>query len=51
MKVFLVVYFATLGDNIGELINYFLSRWLGRPIIYKIANSRIGHMCLIDEAR
>ncbi|MGX8682439.1 MAG: DedA family protein, partial [Bacteroidales bacterium] len=45
------VFFATLGANIGALINYFLSRWLGRPIIYKFANSRIGHMCLIDEAK
>ena len=47
----IVVFFATLGANIGALINYFLSRWLGRPIIYKFANSRIGHMCLIDEAK
>ena len=51
MNVFLVVFFATLGANIGALINYYLSRWLGRPIIYKFANSRIGHICLIDEAK
>ena len=49
MNVFLVVFFATLGANIGALINYYLSRWLGRPIIYKFANSRLGHICLIDE--
>lgn len=51
MNVFLVVFFATLGANIGALINYYLSRWLGRPIIYKFANSRFGHVCLIDEAK
>ena len=51
MNVFLVVFFATLGANIGALINYYLSRWLGRPIVYKFANSRIGHLCLIDEAK
>ena len=51
MNVFLVVFFATLGANIGALINYYLSRWLGRPVIYKFANSRIGHICLIDEAK
>ena len=51
MNVFLVVFFATLGANIGALINYYLSRWLGRPIIYKFANSRLGHICLIDEAK
>ena len=31
--------------------DYYLAKWLGRPIIYKFANSRIGHMCLIDEAK
>lgn len=51
MNVFLVVFFATVGANIGALVNYYLAKWLGRPIIYKFANSRIGHMCLIDEAK
>ena len=51
MNVFLVVFFATVGANIGAMINYYLAKWLGRPIIYKFANSRIGHMCLIDEAK
>ena len=51
MNVFLVVLFATIGANIGVLINYYLAKWLGRPIIYKFANSRFGHMCLIDEAK
>lgn len=49
MNIFLVVLFATIGADLGALINYYLAKWLGRPIIYKFANSRIGHMCLIDE--
>ncbi|MBQ2807987.1 MAG: DedA family protein [Bacteroidaceae bacterium] len=49
LNVYLVVLFATLGAMIGALINYCLAMWLGRPIIYKFANSRFGHMCLIDE--
>ncbi len=51
MNILLVVLFATLGANLGALINYYLAKWLGRPIVYKFANSRIGHMCLIDEAK
>lgn len=51
MNVFLVVVFATAGALIGAFINYYLAVWLGRPIVYKFANSRIGHMCLIDEAK
>ncbi len=51
MNIFLVVIFATLGADIGALFNYYLAKWLGRPIVYKFANSRFGHMCLIDEEK
>lgn len=51
LNVWLVVFFATLGALSGAFINYFLAVWLGRPIVYKFANSRIGHMCLLDEQK
>ena len=51
LNIYLVVLFATIGADIGALINYYLAKWLGRPIIYKFANSRLGHMCLIDEEK
>ena len=51
LNVFLVVIFATIGANIGALINYYIAYFVGRPLVYKFANSRFGHMCLIDEAR
>ncbi|MBR1732584.1 MAG: DedA family protein [Alloprevotella sp.] len=50
MNILLVVAAATVGADIGALVNYYLSRWLGRPIVYRFANSRIGHICLIDQA-
>lgn len=49
--VALIVLYATIGACIGACINYFLSLWLGRPIVYKFANSRFGHMCLINEQK
>ena len=49
LNIYLVVLFATLGANIGALVNYYLAMWIGRPLIYKFASSRIGHMCLIAE--
>lgn len=50
-NVFLVVLAATIGAMIGAVINYALAYFLGRPIIYKFANSRLGHMCLIDDEK
>ncbi len=49
MNIVLVVAFATLGADIGALINYYLAKWLGRPIVYRFAESRLGHICLIDR--
>jgi membrane protein DedA with SNARE-associated domain len=46
-----VVLFATIGANIGALINYYLAYYVGRPIVYKFANTRFAHMCLIDEEK
>ncbi len=51
LNVWLVIFFATLGALIGAFINYYLAVWLGRPIVYKFANSRIGHMCLLNEQK
>lgn len=51
LNIFLVVVFATIGADIGALFNYVLARWLGRPFVYKFANSRFGHLCLVDEEK
>ena len=48
MNIILIVLFGTLGSLLGALINYFLSLWLGRPIIYKFADSKFGHLCLLS---
>ena len=51
MNVLLIVLVATAGAITGALINYYLSVWVGRPIVYAFANSRVGHACLIDQAK
>ena len=48
MKIWLVVLFGTLGALFGALINYFLSRWLGRPIIYAFVDSKLGHALMLS---
>lgn len=49
VNIVTVVVIATAGAIAGALINYYLSVWIGRPIVYKFANSRFGHACLINE--
>lgn len=45
MKIWVIVLIGTLGAMLGAYINYFLSRWLGRPIIYAFVDSKVGHLC------
>ncbi len=49
MSVIMVVLCATIGADLGAIINYFLAQWIGRPVVYKFADSRIGHLCLLDS--
>ena len=51
MNIVMVVVVATMGAIVGALINYYLAKWIGRPIVYRFANSKFGHACLIDESK
>lgn len=51
MKIWLVVLFGTIGALIGALINYFLSMWLGRPIVYAFAESKLGHALRLPKEK
>ncbi|MBO7441870.1 MAG: DedA family protein [Paludibacteraceae bacterium] len=49
MSLPLVILFATVGGLLGATINYVLSYTLGRKIIYAFADSKLGHLCLLDS--
>jgi membrane protein DedA with SNARE-associated domain len=51
LNVLLVVLFGTIGAIIGAIINYVLAMWLGRPIIYAFADSKVGHLCLLSSEK
>ena len=51
MNIFLVIAFATLGSLVGAVINYVVSYYVGRPIVYKFAESKFGHMCLLNTEK
>lgn len=51
LNIFLVVFWATVGCDIGALINYYLAKYLGRHIVYKFAASKIGRLCLLSPEK
>ncbi|MDE6383304.1 MAG: DedA family protein [Paramuribaculum sp.] len=51
VNILMILLVATAGALIGALINYGLSLWIGRPLVYRFADSRIGHACLINRAK
>jgi len=51
LNVFLVVIFGTIGALCGSLVNYFLSYYLGRPIVYAFADSKVGKIFLLSKEK
>lgn len=51
LNVFLIILFATIGADVGASINYFVALYVGRPVVYRFANSRIGHLCLLNQEK
>ena len=51
LNVFLVVLFATIGADLGATINYVVALYVGRPVIYRFANSKWGKMCLLNQEK
>lgn len=51
LNVLFIVLFGTLGAMIGAVVNYFLALWLGRPVVYALADSRFGHLLLLSGAK
>lgn len=51
MNLVMVIVMATLGALVGAFINYYLALWVGRPVVYKFADSKFGHACLIDREK
>jgi membrane protein DedA with SNARE-associated domain len=51
LNVFGVVIFGTIGALCGSLINYFLAKYLGRPLVYRFADSVVGKMFLLSKEK
>lgn len=51
LDVFLVILFATIGADLGASVNYVIAYYVGRPVIYRFANSKWGKMCLLNQEK
>lgn len=51
INIGLIILVGTIGAMVGAIINYVLAMWLGRPIIYKFADSKLGHLCLLSSEK
>lgn len=51
LNIVWVIIIATLGAVTGSATNYVAAYYLGRPIIYRFANSKFGHLCLLNEEK
>lgn len=51
LNVFIVVLFGTIGALCGSLINYSLAYYLGRPLVYRFAESKIGRLFLLSKEK
>ncbi len=49
LNVFLVVLAGTAGALFGAIINYYLAKYLGRPLVYKFADSTLGKVLLLSK--
>jgi len=51
LNMYLVVLFATFGAILGAMFNYLMARWLGRVIVYSLAESKVGRLFLLNRAK
>lgn len=51
LNIWLVILFSTIGADLGATINYVVAYFVGRPVVYKFANSKLGHLCLLNQQK
>ncbi len=51
LEIFMVMLTATAGAYVGSIINYTLSMIIGRPLIYAFADSKVGHLFMLNSEK
>ena len=51
LDIWLVILFSTLGAAAGASINYLAGWLLGRPVIWRFADSKLGKLCMLSHEK
>lgn len=51
LDIWLVIIFSTLGADAGASINYLAGWLLGRPVIWRFADSKLGKLCMLSHEK
>jgi membrane protein DedA with SNARE-associated domain len=51
LNIYLVILSGVIGSILGALINYFLAVFLGRALVYKMADTKLMHWMMIDRQK
>jgi membrane protein DedA with SNARE-associated domain len=51
LNAFIVIIAGTIGALSGSLINYTLAYYLGRPLVYRFAESKLGRFFLLSKEK
>lgn len=49
LNIYLVILSGSVGATLGALFNYYMAHYLGRRVIYKLANTRWANFLLVDQ--
>ena len=51
LDIWLVILFSTLGADAGASINFLAGWLLGRPVIWRFADSKLGKLCMLSHEK
>ncbi len=51
LNIWLIILAASVGSLLGALINYYLARYLGRPLVYRLLKTKLAKYLFLNEEK